>query len=54
LNKVLDLQLWNPRKAFAIKCNNIELNESDRGKAFVLVHVAEGYMFTMIISFVTT
>jgi hypothetical protein len=54
VNKALALQLWNPRKALAIKCNNIELNESDKAKVFVLVHVAKGYIFTMIISFATT
>ncbi len=38
------MQLWNPRKAQAMKGNNIELNESDKDEPCVLVHAAKGYL----------
>jgi len=42
VSKALALQLWNPRRAQAMKGNNIELNESDKEEPSVLVHATKG------------
>jgi hypothetical protein len=54
VRKASTLQLWNPRRAWAMKGNNIELIESDKEEPCVLVHVAKGYIFVMKVSFATT
>jgi hypothetical protein len=45
VSKALASQLWNPRRAQAMKDGYIELNESDKEEPCVLVHVAKGYIF---------
>jgi hypothetical protein len=54
VSKALALQLWNLRRAQAMKGNNIELNESDKEEPCVLVHTAKGYIVVMKVSFTTT
>jgi hypothetical protein len=50
VNKASILQLWNPRRAWAMKGNNIELNERKKEEPCVLVHVAKGDIFAMKVS----
>jgi hypothetical protein len=54
LSKVSVLQLWNPKRTWAMKGNNIELNESDKEEPCVLVHNVKGYIFAMKVSSTTT
>jgi len=54
VSKASVLQLWNPRRAQAMKGNNIKLNESNKEEPCVLVHTVKGYIFAMKVSSVTT
>jgi hypothetical protein len=54
VSKASALQLWNPRRAWAMKGNNIELNKSNKEEPFVLMHAVKGYIFTMKVSSATT
>jgi hypothetical protein len=54
VSKALASQLWNPKRAQAMKGNNIELNENDKEEFCVLVHATKGYIFAMKVSSTTT
>jgi hypothetical protein len=54
VSKASALQLWNLKRARAMKGNNIELNKSDKEEPCVLVHVVKGYIFVLKVSFATT